>query len=36
MKKKSISFAPIYKFLKKQLDTNIYFFIGDINEETKK
>ncbi len=35
MKKKELSLAPIYKFLKKQLDTNIYFFMGEINEETK-
>ena len=25
----------IYKFLKEQLETNVYFFMGDINEETK-
>ncbi len=35
MKKKELSLAPIYKFLKKQLNTNIYFFMGEINEETK-
>ncbi|MAW17600.1 MAG: phosphoglycerate kinase [Pelagibacteraceae bacterium] len=29
------SLVPIYKFLKNQLKTNVYFFIGDINEETK-
>ena len=27
--------TPIYKFLKKQIKTNVYFFMGDINEETK-
>ena len=30
-----MSLAPVYKFLKEQLDTNIYFFMGDINKETK-
>ena len=30
-----LSLAPIYKFLKKKLNTNVYFFMGDINEETK-
>ena len=25
----------VYKFLKEHLKTNIYFFIGDINDETK-
>ena len=35
VKKKELSLAPIYKFLKEQLNTNIYFFMGEINEETK-
>ena len=32
---KNLSLTPIYKFLKEHLDTNIYFFMGEINEETK-
>ena len=35
IKSPELSLTPIYKFLKKTLDTNIYFFMGDINEETK-
>ena len=35
IKSPELSLTPIYKFLKKNLDTNIYFFMGDINEETK-
>ena len=35
IKSKELSLAPIYKFLKEQLKTNVYFFMGDINEETK-
>jgi phosphoglycerate kinase len=34
-KDNKLSLAPIYKFLKENLKTNIYFFMGDINEETK-
>jgi len=30
-----LSLMPIYKFLKEQLKTNIYFFMGDIDGETK-
>ena len=30
-----LSLTPVYKFLKEQLETNVYFFMGDINEETK-
>ncbi len=30
-----LSLTPIYKLLKKLLNTNVYFFIGDLNEETK-
>ena len=30
-----LSLAPIYKFLKEQLKTNVYFFMGNIDEETK-
>ncbi len=35
IKNNELSLTPIYKFLKEQLETNIYFFMGDINEETK-
>ena len=35
IKNKDLSLVPIYKFLKEQIDTNIYFFMGDINNETK-
>ena len=35
VKNSELSLAPIYKFLKEQLETNVYFFMGDINEETK-
>jgi len=35
LKNKDLSLVPIYKFLKEQIDTNIYFFMGDINNETK-
>tara|TARA_Y200000002_G_scaffold380412_1_gene391825 strand:- start:956 stop:2146 length:1191 start_codon:yes stop_codon:yes gene_type:complete len=30
-----LSLSPIYKFLKENLKTNVYFFMGDINNETK-
>ncbi len=30
-----LSLAPVYKFLKEQLKTNVYFFVGNINEGTK-
>ena len=32
---KDLSLVPIYKFLKKQLETNLYFFTGNIDNETK-
>ena len=35
VKNNDLSLAPIYKFLKKNLRTNVYFFMGDINNETK-
>ena len=35
MKNSKLSLTPIYKFLKEQLETKVYFFMGDINEETK-
>ena len=34
-KDNKLSLAPVYKFLKNQLETKVYFFMGDINEETK-
>ncbi len=34
-KNNELSLAPIYKCLKDQLDTNVFFFMGDINDETK-
>ena len=30
-----LSLAPIYKILKKKIDTNVYFFMGKIDNETK-
>ena len=35
IKDKDLSLVPIYKFLKEQIDTNIYFFMGNIDNETK-
>ncbi len=35
VKDNKLSLTPVYKFLKKQLQTNVYFFMGDINEEMK-
>ena len=35
LKNSELSLSPIYKFLKEILDTNVYFFMGDINDETK-
>jgi len=35
IKNSELSLTPIYKFLKEQLKTKVYFFMGDINEETK-
>ena len=35
IKNSELSLTPIYKFLKEQLETKVYFFMGDINEETK-
>ena len=36
VKNNELSLTPIYKFLKEQLETNVFFFMGDINEETKR
>ena len=30
-----LSLIPIYKFLKEKLETNIYFYTGEINDELK-
>ena len=35
IKDNELSLKPVYKFLKEQLKTKVYFFIGDVNEETK-
>ena len=31
-----LSMLPIYKYLKKNLDTNVYFFDGELNSEIKE
>ena len=36
IKSSELSLAPIYKFLKEQLETNEYFFMGDIKETKSK
>ena len=35
VKNNELSLTPIYKFLKEQLETNVFFFMGEINDETK-
>ena len=35
IKNKDLSLTPIYKFLKEKLNTNLYFFTGNIDSETK-
>jgi|TARA_B110000444_G_scaffold201075_1_gene192780 phosphoglycerate kinase len=35
IKDNDLSLLPIYKFLKEQLNTNIYFFMGNIDDKTK-
>ena len=35
LKNNELSLMPIYKFLKTQLKTNLFFFMGDIDQETK-
>tara|TARA_B100000401_G_scaffold431205_1_gene366950 strand:+ start:791 stop:1981 length:1191 start_codon:yes stop_codon:yes gene_type:complete len=32
---KDLSLLPVYKFLKKKINTNVYFYTGNINKETK-
>ena len=34
-KDNKFSLMPIYKYLKEQLETNLFFFMGDIDQETK-
>ena len=34
IKNKDLSLTPVYKFLKKSLKTNVYFYMGGIDEET--
>ena len=34
-KEKALSLMPIFKMLKEKIKTNIYFYTGEINEETK-
>ena len=31
----SMSLVPIYKYLKKKLQTNVYFFMGNFDDDTK-
>jgi len=35
VKNSELSLIPIYKYLKEKINTNIYFFAGEINNETK-
>ena len=35
VKNSELSLIPIYKYLKEKINTNIYFFAGEINDETK-
>jgi phosphoglycerate kinase len=35
IKDPSLSLIPIYKYLKKSLQTNVYFFMGDFDDEVK-
>jgi phosphoglycerate kinase len=35
IKDSTLSLLPIYKYLKKKLNTNMYFYTGEINEEAK-
>ena len=32
----SLSLIPIYKYLKRKLETNVYFFTGNFDNELKK
>ena len=35
VKNSELSLTPIYRFLKENLETNVYFFMGDINDDAK-
>ena len=35
MRDPSLSLSPIYKYLKKKLQTNVYFFMGDLDDDVK-
>ena len=35
MRDPSLSLSPIYKYLKKKLQTNVYFFMGDLGDDVK-
>ena len=35
MRDPSLSLSPIYKYLKKKLQTNVYFFMGDFDDDVK-
>ena len=36
IKDKNLSLLPVYKYLKEKIKTNVYFFTGEIDEETIK
>jgi phosphoglycerate kinase len=36
MRDGTLSLLPVYKYLKKKLNTNMYFYTGEINDELKK
>ncbi len=35
MRDPNLSLSPIYKYLKKKLETNVYFFMGDLDNDVK-
>ena len=35
MRDPNLSLSPIYKYLKKKLQTNVYFFLGNLDEDVK-
>jgi len=36
LRNNALSLLPVYKYLKKKLNTNMYFYTGEINDELKK
>jgi 3-phosphoglycerate kinase len=36
VKEPGLSLMPIYKYLKKSLQTNVYFFMGNLDEEVQE